>query len=235
MKTLFKTADYGDLRRACLAQMHNPGGAKLSPKLVDQILATQNIDSLFDLLVCSPYWSWIDIRMLEAMVIASDNAQADELLTNYKAVVFSKKLNELLLNVFSKEVEEDYTKLVTKIKRDPKEMTVGELLRLQSKLEVEIMDIKKGISILEHWEEGCIEIHWYIPTSCVNRAYQNACVRRYQFNNLHLHYLKIGHYPEIHDPLASPDVVVSVPSPPVNISKLCSIIYCVSIYCCFVT
>ena len=159
LKALFKRADYGDLRRACIAQMRNPGGAKLSPKLVKQISARQNIDDLFDLLVCCPYWSWIDIRMLEAMVIASDSSQADELLSNYKAVVLSKKLIDLLPNVFSKEVEEDYTKLVTKIKKDPNEMTVGDLLVLQSRLEVEIMDIKKGISVLEHWEKGCIEIH----------------------------------------------------------------------------
>ena len=54
---------------------------------------------------------------------------------------------ELLPNVLSKEVEEDYTNLVTKIKKDPNEMTVGDLLVLQSKLEVDITDIKKGISV----------------------------------------------------------------------------------------
>ena len=213
--------------------MHNPGGAKLSPKLVEQILATQNIDDLLDLLVCCPYWSWIDIRMLEAMVIASDSSQAGELLRNYKAVVLSKRMIELLPNMFSKEVEEDYTKMVTKIKKDPNEMTVGDLLCLQSKLEVEIMDIKKGISVLEHWEKGCIKIHWYIPTSCADGAYQTARVKCYQFNELHLQYLKIGHYPVIHDPLASADVVVSAPSPPVNVGKLCNIILlaCVLLFC----
>ena len=232
MMALFEKASCGDLRRACIAQMHNPGGAKLSPKLVEEIKAAQRIDDLFDLLVCSPYWSWIDIRMLEAMVIASDNPQAGELLDNYKAVVFSKKMIELLHNMFSKEVEEDYTKMVTKIKKDPKEMTVGDLLNLQSKLEVEIMDIKKGVSILEHWEKGCIEIHWYIPANCVDKAYQTARVRCYQFKDLHLLYLKIGHYPVIHDPLASPDLV-SAPSPPVNVGKLCNIILlaCVLLFC----
>ena len=237
MKIIFKKADYSDLRRACIVQMHNPGGAKLSAKLVEQISARQNIDDLFDLLVCCPYWSWIDIRMLEAMVIASDNPQAAELLHNYKDVVFSKKIIELLQSVFSKEVEEDYTKMVTKIKKDPKEMTVGDLLELQSKLEVEIMDIKKGISVLEHWEKGCIEIHWYIPSCCVDGVYQNAIVRCYQFNDLHLLHLKIGHYPVIHDPLASPDVVVSAPSPPVNVGKLCNIILlaCVLLFCLLAT
>ena len=233
MGILLKSTTFPAVRRACIAQMHNPGGAKLSPKLVEQISATQNIDNLFDLLVCCPYWSWIDIRMLEAMVIASDSSQADELLGNYKAVVLSKKLIDLLPNVFSKEVEEDYTKLVTKIKKDPNEMTVGDLLVLQSKLEVEIMDIKKGISVLEHWEKGSIEVHWYIPTSCVDRAYRTARVKCYQFNDLHLQYLKIGDYPVIHDPLASPDVVVSAPSPPVNVGKLCNIIVlsCVLLFC----
>ena len=233
MGILLKSTTFPAVRRACIAQMHNPGGAKLSPKLVEQISATQNIDDLFDLLVCCPYWSWIDIRMLEAMVIASDSYQADELLGNYKAVVLSKKLIDLLPNVFSKEVEENYTKLVTKIKKDPNEMTVGDLLVLQSRLEVEIMDIKKGISVLEHWEKGCIEIHWYIPTSCVDRAYQTARIKRCQFNDLHLQYLKIGDYPMIHDPLASPDVVVFAPSPPVNVGKLCNIIVlsCVLLFC----
>ena len=73
-------------------------------------------------------------------------------------------------------------------------------------------------------EKGCIEVHWYIPTSCVDGAYRTAKVKCYQFNDLHLQYLKIGDYPVIHDPLVSPDVVVSAPSPPVNVGKLCNII-----------
>ena len=47
--------------------------------------------------------------------------------------------------------------------------------------------------------------------------------RCYQFKDLHLLYLKIGYYPVIHDSLVSPDLV-SAPSPPVNVGKLCSII-----------
>ena len=225
MKTLLKKADYGDLRRACIAQIHNPGGAELSQNFVEQLLRTHNIDDLFDLLVSSPYWSWIDIRILEVMVVASDSSQAFELLDNYKAVFFSKKLIDLLPNMFSKEVEEErYTKLVTKINKDPREMTVCDLLELQIKLEIEVMNVKKGICILEHLEKGCIEIHWYIPTSCVDGAYQTARVRCHLFKTLHLQYLKIGHYPVIHDPLALSGVVVSAPSSLVNVGKLCNII-----------
>ena len=225
MGILLKSATFPAIRRACIAQMHNPGGADLSQELVQQISKTQNIDDLFDLLVCIPYWSWIDIRILEMMVIASDNPQAGELLNNYKAAIFSKKLIDLLPNVFGKEIDEErYTKVAAKVQKDPKEMTVSDLLEVQSKLEIDIMNIKKGSCILEYLEKGCIEIHWYIPTSCVDGAYQTARVKCYQFNDLHLQYLKIGHYPVIHDPLASPDVVISAPSPPVNVGKLCNII-----------
>ena len=61
MRTLLKKANCGDLRRACIAQVHNPGGAQLTQDFVKKILLTQNIEDLFDLLVCTPYWRWIDI------------------------------------------------------------------------------------------------------------------------------------------------------------------------------
>ena len=202
MRALLTKANYGDLRRACIAQKNNPGGAELSPKLVDKIQAAENFDSLLDLLVCSPYWSWIDLRIMEAMVTASENSQAQKLLDNYKAVVFSKRLVDLLPNVPSKEVKQEfYKKIIAKIKQDSNELTVADLIEFQSQLEAVIMVIKKGVCILESLDKGCVEIHWYIPTSYVDTAYQNAKHNRYQFNELHLQHLKIGKYPVIHDPL----------------------------------
>ena len=151
MRALLKHADCGSLRIACVAQIHNPGGAELSQELVDKIFTTESSDKLFDLLVCTPYWSWIDIRILEAMVTASENNQARELLDNYKAVVFSKQLIDLLPNVPSKKVKERYyAKIITKIKKDPSNTTIADLLEFHSQLEVVIMDIKKGICILDH-------------------------------------------------------------------------------------
>ena len=233
MRRLLKRSDYGDITRACIAQMRNPGGAKLSQNFIEQIARTQNIDDLFNLLVFSPYWSWIDIRILEVMVVASDNPQAVQLLSNYKDVVFSKKLIDLLPNAPSKEVKEEYySKVVTKVKKDPNTMTVADLLEFQYQLEEVIMDIQNGVCILEHLKKGCIEIYWYIPTSYVDGAYRSARVRCDQFNDLHLQYLKIGHYPVIHDPLASPDLVSAL-SPPVNVGKLCDVILlaCVLLFC----
>ena len=84
MRALLIKANYGDLKRACITQKNNPDGAELSPKLVGEIKAAGNFDSLLDLLVCSPYWSWIDLRIMEAMVAASGSFQAQRYLTIIK-------------------------------------------------------------------------------------------------------------------------------------------------------
>ena len=202
MKSLLKSADCGNLKNACIAQIHNPGGAELSQEWIDKISETESSDKLFDLLVRSPYWSWIDIRILEMIVEASENVQAQELLDNYKAVIFSKRLIDILPNCPSKAVKEKYyAKIVAKVENNFHEMTVADLSEFQSQFEEVIMDIKKRVCILDHLEKGCVEIHWYIPISCVDRAYQNAKAKSSQFNDLHLQYVRIGNYPCIPDPL----------------------------------
>ena len=234
LKLLLAKTDFSNVKRSCIEQINTPSGAQLSPKLVTKIKSCDNITTLFDVLADSAYWSWVDVRLLKVMAAASGLVEAIKLLANYRKAIFSKKLFDLLPNAPSKEVKEKYyTKIVTKLNKNPKEMTVADLLEFQSQLEVVLLDIKKGFCILEHLEKGCIEVHWYIPTSCVDEAYQTARVRCYQFNDLHLQYLKIGHYPVIHDPLTSADVVVSAPSPPVNVGKLCNIILlaCVLLFC----
>ena len=58
MTVLLSIADYGDLKRACITQKNTPGGAELSPALVGEIKAAENFDSLLDVLVCCPYWTY---------------------------------------------------------------------------------------------------------------------------------------------------------------------------------
>ena len=227
---LLRKADFHIIRRSCIEQINTPNGAQLLPEDVSAIKTSKNIDELFDILAISAYWSWIDVRLLEAMVTASDNTNALNLIEKYKDAIFKKTLKEILPDAPGKDIKEAYyTKVVSKVDKDANDITVADLLKFQSQLETVIMDIKKGVCVMEHLEKGCIEVHWYIPTSCVDKAYQTARVRCYQFKDLHLLYLKIGHYPVIHDPLASPDLV-SAPSPPVNVGKLCNVINPVRMY-----
>ena len=225
MKALLKSANCGDLKNACVAQMHNPSGVELSQELIDKILATESSDKFYDLLVRSPYWSWFDIRILEMIVIASENSQALELLNNYKSAIFSKQLIDLLPNIPSKKVKEEYyAKVITKIEKDPNDITVADLFTFQSQLERVIMGIKQGVCVLDHLKDGCVEVHWYIPRSCVARAYWTARANQYQFDDLQLQYLIIGHYPEIQKSLPEFNGTISYFCllQLCNVSRLCS-------------
>ena len=235
LKLLLAKTDFSNIKRSCIEQINTPSGAQLPPELVAKVKSCEKVEILFEVLAESAYWSWIDVRLLKVMAAASGLVEAIQLLSNYKKTIFSKQLFDILPNAPSKKVKEEYyTKIVTKLNKKPNEMTVADLIEFQSELETVIMDITRGVCILEHLEKGCIEVHWYIPTSYVEKAYQTARVRCYQFKDLHLLYLKIGHYPVIHDPLTSPDLV-SAPSPPVNVGKLCNVILLACVYCCFVT
>ena len=129
----------------------NSGVIELSKELKEEILGAGSTNSLFNLLIDSPYFKWIDIRLLEAIVTISENPQARELLDNYKSTIFSKPLLDVLPNVPSQEAEEEYyATVVAKVEKDKtakvnKDMTVGDLTNFQSPLmKVAIMDISKA-------------------------------------------------------------------------------------------
>ena len=160
---LLRKADFHIIRRSCIEQINTPNGAQLLPEDISAIKTSKNIDELLDVLAISAYWSWIDefdVRLLEAMVTASDNTNAINLIEKYKDSIFKKKLKEILPDAPGKEIKEAYyTKIVSKDDKDPNDITVADLLKFQSQLETVIMDIKKGVCILEHLEKGCIELH----------------------------------------------------------------------------
>jgi len=224
MTKLLRKTDHLIIRRACIAQTKTPGGTHLSEEIKTRLEMTQNVDMILDVLTRSDYWSWIDVRLLETMVTASGSLQAFESLKNYKAVIFSKKLVDILPHFPGKELNrKQYTKVVSKLNKDPKEMTVADLLKLQTKLEVEILNIASGASLLERLAKGCIEVHWYIPTELADEAFQSAALKYHKFSDMHLQYLLIGNYQMIHDPLDD-ILVLQLPPPPTHASKLNSII-----------
>ncbi|XP_065893092.1 uncharacterized protein [Dysidea avara] len=215
MTNLLRKADHLIMRRACITQSKAPGGAHLPEELVTQMMMTQNIDNMLDVLARSPYWSWIDVRLLDTIVVASESPLALELLNNYKSAIFSRKLVDVLPHFPGKEMKKkQHTKVVSKVKKDPKEMTVDDLLNFQKQLEVDILDVADGTSILESLTKGCIEVHWCIPTECVEKAFHSATLNCYKFHDLQLHYLQIGSYHVIHDPLSTQDSASQIPTPP---------------------
>ena len=201
---LLKRADFFTLRRAILQQRKVPKGVQFPDDLYQSIKTAQDLDTLLDLLADSKYWSWVDLRLLETLIMSSGIREAKILLNKYKEIIFSKKLSEVLDKVFMPQQKEDkdaYTTIVgSKIAKDPSEITVADLARFNTLLETVIMDINTGSCVLDHLKGGCIEIHWLIPIQCRFHAYKSALNNRHKFSEFHLQYLHIEPYPPIYDP-----------------------------------
>ena len=230
MTNLLRRADFFIVRRACIEQIHTPNGAQLPEKVINGINSSHNIDVLLDILARSPYWSWIDIRLLEAMAVSSNIKQAKILIESYKNATFTKKLKDLLPNIPNKEVKEEfYSKIVSKLNKDPNEVTVWDLLKFQSQLEEVILGISNGVCILKHLEKGCIEVYWYIPGCMVDDAYKTALQNCDKFHSIDLQHLKIGDHSVIYQP--SPSHAIAVPVPQANTGKLIIVCDCLSDFC----
>ena len=171
--------------------------------LHQRIKKAQELETLLDELADSDYWSWVDLRLLDALIASSGIPEAKVLVDKYKEAIFPKKLSEILDDLPSpqqKEQKEAYTtKVGSKIQKKPDEITVGDLSHYCGVLESVIMDINNGSCVLEHLETGCLEIHWLIPVHCRFHAYKSALNSRHKFCEIHLQYLHIEPYPPIYD------------------------------------
>jgi len=207
MTNLLKRADHSILRNACIAQKNSPNGVYFSQDLETQLNKTENVETMLDVLIRSSHWSWIDIRLLETMVVASLNEQAKKLLNNYKSVIFKKKLIEIFprFNLKIKKNPKQYQRVITKFKMNPNELTADHLLECQKILEENILDIGQGKSLLGSLSKGCIEIHWYIPSTHVKKT--DYC---FDASNFQLLYLQIG-TDVVYDPFNKHDSMVELP------------------------
>ena len=209
-----KRADFNALKTAVLQQSNGPKGVQFPDKLTESIISAQNLDVLLNVLVTFKYWNWADLRLLETLVISSDNHAAKVIIDQYKEIYFPMKLSEVLdklhITPHQKEHRDAYTaKVASKIQKEASEVTVGDLSHNCNILETVIMDINKGSCVLERLDEGCLVIHWLIPTHCRFHAYKSALNSRHKFCDIHLQYLEIKPYPPIYDPFTIQPTMLS--------------------------
>ena len=224
-----------DIKMSCISQINTPNGAQLSDELKDAIKGTETLEALFEVLCDCPYWNWLDLRLLKAMVIASDSVKAKNLVESYESVIFQRKLREVLPNIPIKRSltpSKYYTTVISKVNLqldDP----IKKLLIHQSQLETVIMDIKKGMCAFNEIEIDCIKVHWYIPSELADHAYKSAVSKKEKFYSIGLQLLQIGGYPEIVIEDAAMSAFSSSVFEEYTLSKCCSLqIMTICMYTC---
>ena len=184
---MYNKVQFEDLHRACIENVNTPFGVKLPYSLVESIKATKSLQDLFDELVSSPYWNWINIRMLEKMVNVSRIPEASQLVSQYKETVFSRKLSVLFKQIPKFLIPSDYyTKVLQKWNKSLYEVTVKDLVSHWYQME-EVFGTKEPTLLLDCVLDGCVEIHWYIPTELM----LHACGKVFNARHIHIDILQL--------------------------------------------
>jgi len=182
IESILELKKFSKLRRACIQKI-NSLGSSLPQSLIPKIQQTHSLDEMLDVLAQSPYWNWFDTRLLQALVSASRSSEAEEWLESFKATFYSEKVTKLIPYVSIKPFKES-TDLVEKFDKDPKDLTVSELLQNKYKLEYELLDIGEGDLVLSCIKTGCVELTWQVPKDLVYRVYTSMKRNDDQFSSL---------------------------------------------------
>ena len=169
---ILATKNFKKLRRACYQEISAPTST-LPEDLVDELKPTKSVDDMLDVLALSPYWNWFDTRLLEALVSASGSSEAEAMLEQFKQIYYVCKVSEVLPCVIVKPIKESVI-FIEKFKKDPKELTLLDLLKHKHILEYEVMDVGKNKIVLSCIRTGCIEIAWQLPIDLVCHAYTSV-------------------------------------------------------------
>ena len=169
IESILEPQKFPKLRRACVQRI-NSLGSNLPRSLAAKIRNTVTLDDMLDVFSESPYWNWFDTRLLQALVSASGSPEAEQWLESFKATFYTKKVTEVIPYISIKPFKESVD-IVEKFDKNPKDLTISELLEHKYKLEYEVLDIDEGELVLSCIKTGCVELTWQIPQELVYRAY----------------------------------------------------------------
>ena len=163
---------------------------QLPSDFVDKIDATSNLKELLELLNKSPHCNWMNIRMLEKMAAASKQSEAKTLITTYKNIILSKKINDILQELPDLEISDDYyTKVKDRWNKDLEDITVNDIVNRWCKLQ-KIFDVDDLAILLENILKGSTIFHWLIPVCLITQV--KYSVLRNWYNIEDISYLCIG-------------------------------------------
>ena len=182
IESILELQKFPKLRRACVQRISSLG-SNLPRSLIPKIQFTATLDDMLDVLAPSPYWNWFDTRLLQALVSASGSPEAEEWLENFKKTFYAKKVTEVIPYISIKPFKESIN-IVEKFNKDPKDLTISELLEHKYKLEYEVLDIDEGELVLSCIKTGCVELTWQLPQELVYRAYNSIKRKHDQLSSL---------------------------------------------------
>ena len=160
------------LQRAAIERAKSSKMLPKSEAIVPIIKAADSFQNLCTLLADTPYWNFLDIRMLEAMATASMIPIAQETIKKFKKVFYSLTLSKAVPYFpVCKQPKPNHITIEENLKVDPSKMTVEELHKHRFYLETEV--IQTGADTLTFYKIiiGSVVILWQMHIDHVYKAY----------------------------------------------------------------
>ena len=110
-----------------------------SSEIVAAIKAANSFQDLCTLLADTPYWNFLDIRMIEATAAASLIPAAQQSVENFKRTFFGMTLAEAAPYFPTIPLKSAHTKITEQLDKDPSRMTIFELHKHRFYLETELL------------------------------------------------------------------------------------------------
>ena len=113
------------------------------------------------------------------MAASSRQKEAKKLIANYKEIIFSKKVSDVIKEFPGVKIPDDYyTKVKNKWKKDFKDITVKDIADHWANLQ-RIFGVKDLELLLENVIQGSVEFCWLIPAELTSharlQAFKNWC------------------------------------------------------------
>ena len=126
--TAIRTVDFSQLQRAAIERAKSPEMIQKSSGIVHIIKAAKSFQDLCTLLADTPYWSCLDVRMMEAMAAASLIPAAQQSVENFKTTFFGMTLTEAAPYFPIIRLKSAHTAMTEELDKDPSKMTSGVIL-----------------------------------------------------------------------------------------------------------
>jgi len=169
--TAITNTNFSILQRAALETARSPHMALKSHEILPILKEARSFDNLCTSLADSPYWNFLDTRIMEAMAAASLIPAAQESIENFKTAFFGMTLSEAAPYFpVCRHTKPDHTVMKEVLDKDPKQMTIGDLHKHRFFIEMEITE-KPDSCTISRIVIGSVTIEWQIHVDLVYQAY----------------------------------------------------------------
>ena len=171
VKSIIKDVNFSTLQSAAIERAKSPKMIQKSSEIVPTIKAATSFQDLCTLLADTPYWNFLDIRMMEAMAAASLIPAAQHSVENFKQTFFRMTLAEAAPYFPIIPQKSTHSAMTEQLDKDPSKMTISELHKHRFFLETELLQTGPDSITICRIVIGSVTITWQIHVDHVYKAY----------------------------------------------------------------